>query len=157
MIPLILIDVDGVLNLLFSERDPAGLVEIDARPGKGRFRLLLDPLHGEWLKKLAQETGAELAWGSTWEDHANTWVGPHIGLPRLPAAPVRDYGKRSVIAWTQDRPFVWFDDDEAVIGTADSAPAGKGILVSLRTGLTEDHIREARQWLPGKQEAPEEV
>lgn len=156
--PLILIDVDGVLNLLFSHRDPVTLVTVDARPfnDSRTFTLLLDPVHGGWLLRLAAETGGELAWGSTWENHANDWVGPRIGLPHLPAAPVSQRQKRSVIPWTAGRRFVWFDDDPAVKAAADTDAVQPHlvILVDERTGLTEEHVAAAREWLLGNKEPP---
>jgi hypothetical protein len=108
------------------------------------------------LLNLAEETGAELAWGTTWEHDANTFVGPVIGLPELPVEPLkrvnglRDTKPAGVVPWTLGRPFVWFDDDLTVPGDC-LALAGVQphlvIPVDESTGLTDEHMAAARDWL----------
>ena len=116
--PLILVDVDGVLNvaasaavrrrLCYHEGWRQKRVELNV----GAFRLFWNPASGPLLRKLADETGAELAWGTTWEEYANLVVGPLVGLPRLPVCPVADFPHKAngIVPWTGGRPFVWFDD-----------------------------------------------
>jgi hypothetical protein len=43
------------------------------------LRVWLNPSHGPALRSL----GYELIWCTTWENDANTWIGPHVGLPKL--------------------------------------------------------------------------
>src|SRR5262249_55433647 len=74
--PLVLVDVDGVLNPARSHAlgyrrhwvFPAGLAH----------RLLLNPSHGPMLTELAEAAGAELVWASYWRNRANTWVAPRV-------------------------------------------------------------------------------
>jgi len=167
--PLILVDVDGVLNVITSARERRRLcfhegwqqrrVELDA----GTFRLFFNPASGPLLTRLARETGAELAWGTTWEEYANLVVGPLLGLPRLPVAPVADFPHKAhgIIAWTAGRPFVWFDDEpDAAEVTAALAADQAHLVVSVneREGITEKHAEIARNWLrefgQGQQEVP---
>ena len=84
--PLVLVDVDGVLNPARSHA-----------PGyRGRWvfpcgvahRLLLNPAHGPLLTELARVAGAELVWASYWRNRANTWVAPWVGLPPLRFVPI---------------------------------------------------------------------
>jgi len=158
MRPLILVDVDGVLNVAASAKVRKRLVyhdgwvqrKVDA--GGLTFRLCVNPVFGGWLRKLAADTGAELAWGTTWEEYANPYVGPLVGLPPLPYAPVRDGAHKAdgIVPWTQGRPFVWFDDEpDAVKVTARLAGAQAHLVVAVNesVGLTEDHIAQAREWL----------
>lgn len=156
--PLVLIDVDGVLNVAASAKVRKRLVYhegwIQKRVDAGGlvFRLCVNPASGGWLRKLAAETGAELAWGTTWEEYANLCVGPLIGLPPLRHAVVRDGGHKAdgIEPWTQGRPFVWFDDEpDAAEVTARLAGTQPHLVVYVdeRTGLTEAHVTEAREWL----------
>jgi hypothetical protein len=76
--PLVLVDVDGVLNPFQSRTG-------DYRrhwvfPGGIAHRLLLNPGHGPMLLELARASGAELVWATYWRDRANTWIAPRIGL-----------------------------------------------------------------------------
>ena len=156
--PLILVDVDGVLNVITSAAERRRLCYHEGWRHKrvelpvGAFRLFWNPASGPLLRQLAAETGAELAWGTTWEEYANLVVGPLVGLPRLPVCPVADFPHKAhgIIAWTAGRPFVWFDDEpDAAEVTAALAGAQPHLVVSVdeRTGLTEAHASIAREWL----------
>lgn len=164
MRPLILVDVDGVLNPSFSAKTRRyleyheGWKTCYANPMGTEFRLFLNPAHGRWLLDLAQETGAELAWGTTWEHYANKHIGPRIGLPGLPVAPMPKAYKtgglyhkaQGFVPWTAGRPFCWLDDEpdagEVTAKLAGSQPH-KVIYVDEHTGLTQGHISQAREWL----------
>lgn len=115
--PLILLDVDGVLNpYLGPLRD--GYVEHRLLT----YRVRLNMEHGVQLQKIAHETGAELVWASTWEHEANDYIGSRIGLPPLPVIEVcrkndtvdrADYRWKfgPVLEYAAGRPLLWFDDD----------------------------------------------
>lgn len=158
--PLILIDVDGVLNAL---RRPGPEWQHYKRMCDGRtFNLWLNPAHGPMLRNLAEETGAELVWATTWEHDANTAIGPTIGLPELPVIEVSKgeglegrgcCSKTPAVAeYVNGRPFVWFDDD---LGKADRAwlenhpnvDRFRLIHVGPNPGIKPAHFREAREWL----------
>jgi hypothetical protein len=168
MRPLILIDVDGVLNPSFSCKTRRRLQYHEGwitRKGWFRgleYRLFLNPAHGRWLRDLASETGAELAWGTTWEECASSQVGKWLGLPELPHVPfgfVR-HKAEGIVPWTSGRPFAWFDD-EPDAGPVTAKLAGdqlhKVIWVDEHTGLTRHHIGYAREWLLGIKEASGDV
>jgi hypothetical protein len=154
--PLVLLDVDGVLNPL--RRSP-GYQRYRATPNGITYRLLLNPRHGPLLTGLAEATGTELVWASYWTDAANEWIGPRVGLPRLRAIPIppRDprftYGgwkARHVAEWIGERPFVWLEDEPDVPDAlADGPPLGPHLIVSIdpEEGLTGKHVEEARDWL----------
>lgn len=157
--PLILIDVDGVLNPAFSSSTRGhrvyreGWVQKKIDVAGLTFRVVINPDHGSWLLKLAEETGAELAWGTTWTEDANRYIGPLVGLPRLPVAPVPPgirHKADGFVPWTAGRPFLWFDDEpDAASVTARLAVSQphKVIWVDERVGLTRTHIDYARDWL----------
>ena len=160
--PLVLVDVDGVLNPARSHAPgyraqwvfPAGLAH----------RLLLNPSHGSMLTELAEVTGAELVWASYWRNRANTWVAPRVGLPSLRFVPIRrrwrpypgsslgSWKASNVAAWVGQRPFVWFEDDaEAVARLAKQPGLGRHLMVKVDPviGLTGSHVEQARAWLDG--------
>lgn len=65
----------------------------------------------------------ELVWATTWEQEANEWIGPVLGLPALPvvcwpqesARPEQERGglfwkTRTLADYAAARPFAWVDD-----------------------------------------------
>ncbi|MER7754915.1 HAD domain-containing protein [Kitasatospora sp. NPDC097643] len=119
--PLLLLDVDGVLNPVCPHPD-AGF---DTHTLLG-YSVLLSPRHGEWLRELAAVY--DLVWATTWEEDANTHIAPAIGLPTLPVVRFTGYVPRpddprvplmelfSARKWAPllrhaaGRPFAWVDD-----------------------------------------------
>jgi hypothetical protein len=155
----VLLDVDGVLNPDFSAAVRGHLASHEGWVGRwcdlpeGRFQLFVNPRHGQWLRELVRETGARLAWGTTWQDAANRYVAPLLGLPRLPVAPIRaGTGKAlSIVAWTDGAPFAWIDNNEAELRAAGRLAGDIGqeflpVPVDEETGLTEEHIARVRDW-----------
>ncbi|WP_084964677.1 HAD domain-containing protein [Thermoactinospora rubra] len=156
--PLVLVDVDGVLNPLA------------ARPGFRRYQcairdetytVRLNEAHGTWLMELALSARAELVWATTWEEAANEWIAPRIGLPPLPVIPMAPdlpcelgemFKTPHVAEYVAGRPFVWFDDqvfeeDEKYLGARRGIGPFLLINVDPRLGLTREHIECAREWL----------
>jgi hypothetical protein len=154
--PLVLIDVDGVLNPL--ERSP-GYQRYRATPNGITYRLLLNPRHGPLLTGLADATGAELIWATYWRDAANEWIGSRIGLPQLPAIPIPPRDARyslggwkvlHVAEWIRGRPFVWLEDEPDVAEELAARPdVGPHLVVPVdpEEGLTDAHVARARHWL----------
>lgn len=119
----------------------------------------LNPGHGPALLKLADETGAELVWATTWEHLANEYIGPALGLPKLP---VIEWGFKSfhwkydaVLEYTNGAPFVWFDDQfpeltlERDWFEAKRGPDSRHLLhyVNPKIGLVESDFEAAKIWL----------
>jgi hypothetical protein len=161
--PLVLVDVDGVLN-------PGRPSSTEYRrhwvfPGGLVHRLSLNPNHGVMLMELARETGAELVWGSYWRNRANTWIAPRIGLPPLRFVPIPtprpsrwstpgQWKAEQVAAWIGRVPFVWLEDDPSIPGhLAGHRGLGQHLVVSVdpAVGLTHDHVERARTWLKALQ------
>ena len=158
--PLVLVDVDGVLNPARSHAP--GYRRQWVFPGGLAHRLLLNPSHGPLLNELAQVAGAELVWASYWRNRANTWVAPRVGLPPLRFVPIprrrRPHAGSSlgtwkachVAAWVGQTPFVWFEDDaDAVSRLARQQGLGRHLVVKVDPviGLTGSHVKHARAWL----------
>ncbi|MEU8778275.1 HAD domain-containing protein [Streptomyces sp. NPDC048606] len=125
MKPLLLIDVDGPLNpyAAKAQRRPEGYGTHRMRPTgftEGRpLRVWLNPDHGAELLALADLY--DLVWATTWKDEANDWIGPRLGLPRLPfidwpvmhgRSPRGTFWKTQyILPYAAGRPFAWIDDD----------------------------------------------
>lgn len=163
--PLLFIDVDGVLNpdSRSSGRRPDGYITHRMRPsgpwqlpGSKALRVWLNPSHGGYLMALP----FELVWGTTWEHEANEWIGPHLGLPKLPVVeftkpitrrPDHVHWKLpDLISYATGRPFAWLDDE---ISARDGEYArehhsGPSALIQVAPfiGLTEDHLSRLRSW-----------
>jgi len=111
--PLLLVDVDGVLNPWLATETPAGFREYSFFPGE---RVLLSEGHGVLLRELA--CSFELVWATAWEHRANRLICPAIALPELPVIEFplagTDFGFRklpSVIESVGDRACAWIDDE----------------------------------------------
>jgi hypothetical protein len=158
--PLILVDVDGVIAIPRAYASYHG----EAVLGGLTVRVSCNPGAGQALLKLAEDTGAELAWCTMWEEWANEGIASILGLPPLPVAQVRDplsepywehgrkFGLKAtyVLPWARGRRFVWFDDDHGELREASRLMLpGQGlpVLVSPRAGLNPRHVEEARKWL----------
>lgn len=91
MRPLVLLDVDGVLNAVSRDPDPTAWQDwrTGTAPARGRdWRVLWSPsvveaVHG-WLEV------AEVQWLTTWGHEANDGLRDLLGLPELPVAGTDD-------------------------------------------------------------------
>jgi len=113
--PLLLIDVDGVLNPYLGASDvvPEGY----GAHRLGGMSVVLCASHGRWLHELAALF--DLVWASTWEADAEALIGPTIGAPA--GIPHLTFSERDPEDWTWklpaverhvgDRPVAWLDDD----------------------------------------------
>jgi hypothetical protein len=154
--PLLLIDVDGVLNPLAVQPPghvPPGFTAYDM----DGLRVLLAAHHGMWLSELAVDF--DLVWATSWEHDADRLIAESIGLPRgLPVitfdSPPGDWTSKlpDVIRFVADRPLAWIDDD---LGPEVYSWAGSRTVSTLliqpdhRVGLTSAHIDRLRAFALG--------
>ncbi|MEU7003070.1 HAD domain-containing protein [Nonomuraea sp. NPDC046570] len=156
---LLLVDVDGVLN-------PFGRPTPDFRRYRCEvigetYTVHLNARHGARLLDLALRTRAELVWATTWEDAANEWIAPRLGLPQLPVIPMgpprlsetEEMFKTPYVAdYVRGRPFVWFDDqtrdaDEDYLRKHQGVGDFLLVHVDPERGLTGEHLAMAHDWL----------
>ncbi len=147
MRPLLLLDVDGVLNPL-GVREAPGFTPHRV----GGMRVLLSTNHGRWLRELAD--AFDLAWATSWERDADL-IAERIGIPRgLPAIEFTDQSEWTVklpdvVRYVGDRAVAWVDDQlgPEVRAWAESR-AVPTLLVETdsRVGLTSAHIERLRTW-----------
>lgn len=158
--PLVLIDVDGVVNLgQFMSSARRSRLHRSEGWYSGRAagwddpyaeRIVLNRRWGPMLRSLADE-GAELAWATAWNEAANWHISPLLGLGELPVAPAMDKRKAyTVVPWTEGRPWAWLEDrqDELTVASALSHRRPHlPVLVDPLEGLSWDHIERVRKWL----------
>jgi hypothetical protein len=149
--PLLLIDVDGVLNPLAVQPPghvPPGFAAHDLEG----LRVLLAAQHGSWLSELAVDF--DLVWATSWEHDADRLIAERVGLPRgLPVitfdSPPEDWTSKlpDVIRFVADRPVAWIDDDlgPEVYSWADSRTVSTLLIQpDHRVGLTSAHVDRLR-------------
>ncbi|TDP66876.1 HAD domain-containing protein [Actinokineospora alba] len=163
--PLVLLDVDGPLNpFAGSAETRVGFVEHRIRLSRWNkrkvLRLWLNPALGPALLGLAERTGAQLAWATTWGHRANTVIGPAICLPVLRVVELDDSGGRwkfpAVERFAAGRPLVWLDGDfdfypaerDAFLGRRVGVPTELW-RVDPRVGLNTDDVATVEAWLGG--------
>ena len=166
--PWLFLDVDGPLNPYAAPagRLPRGYSLHRMRPASWPaanpdLPVWLDPGHGVHLGRLTAHF--TLAWATTWEDDANTMIGPLIGLPRLPVVywpRGREQTETGVfwktaplVRFADGAPFAWVDDeirdeDRAYVARHHPAPA---LLhrVDPRTGLRGSDFAVLGEWARG--------
>lgn len=158
--PLVFIDIDGVLNPEFSNKQARNqgfrsYSIMDYQSG-WRYRVHLSREHGRWLNSLTDI--ADLAWATTWNDQANIHISPKIGLLELPVAEtmphanpkIRDHKLPGIFKMSKGRPFVWIDDNILPTDVSElDMYEGSFMLcyVNPKIGLTEQHIDSIREWI----------
>jgi hypothetical protein len=159
-VPVVLIDVDGVLSLYGRN--------LDIRHG-GRWLNVDGILH--FLSESAAEPLLRLAsdfdcvWCTGWEDRADEYLRPHYGLPRplthltFSSAPAGAHWKLGAIdaAFGPSRPLAWIDDtlDAGCRAWARDRP-GPTLLVDTEppVGLRPEHAERIAGWAAAIVDAP---
>lgn len=149
--PLLMLDVDGVLNP-FDGPCPPGFTEHDLFPGEEPIRV--NPAHGTWITELA--SSFDITWATGWNEEANLRFAPLIGITAtfpvlaMPAAPFHPGDKLLLIdGFAQARPVAWMDDAhtaEARHWSATRAEPTLLIPVNPAIGLTRAAVDQALTW-----------
>ena len=152
-IPVLLVDVDGVISLFGFHMDkrPAGaFLSVDGIPH------YLSSTAGEHLRALSERF--ELVWCTGWEERANEYLVHALGLPTPlhyltfdgpPGAEARHWKLDAIEAHVgADRPLAWVDDDHAGCEAWAEARPGPTLLVTARPheGITAVHVEKLLTW-----------
>lgn len=182
--PVVAIDIDGVLRLAAPPEGPgpegAYPVEMTMRrdaypqayhrpPRWGRDGTLtrtywLSGVGADWVRSLLAR-GVEVVWATTWQEYANVYFAPALGVPELPVATT---GKE-VHGWDSSdwksirlrqrfpgRPLVWIDDNPVsadkfsineIRSPRDRALAYFHYIGHPREGIRADEIETVEGWL----------
>ena len=153
-IPLLLFDVDGVLNPYAAPGCPPGYTEHELFPGEEA--VLVCAAHGEWLAELAIRF--QLVWATGWGAEANRLLAPLLQIPELPVigfppVPFHPRDKLPAVArYARGRSLAWVDDqfpaETRGWAAAREAPT---LLVEVdpAEGLTRPVIDECLRWAEG--------
>lgn len=159
--PLLLIDVDGVLNCIC--RNPhARMYDVFSF---GPYRIAIRHETGRWLKRLSESFHP--VWCTMWDEQANLVLAPRLGLPELPVIPCDERRYDAPMEWeglslhskipcivehVGDRAFAWVDDEIGSHDTAwsrqrDDEEAPTYLLkIDPRMGLLEHHVNKLVGW-----------
>lgn len=108
--PVLLVDIDGVLNVFGVENCPAGYSEFELFPEDDEPARLC-AIHGEWLGELGEQF--DLTWASAWGFDAHRLLGPILGMSEFPCGkaslgphccPARSDGKNAGPVGARARP-----------------------------------------------------
>ena len=161
--PIILLDVDGVLNPCPWKPEDSPDWKFEPRwpssTESGAFPLSLSKEMGQALADL----NCQIRWLTTWiltEDFANPEIGKRLGWDRLPVCHIErrfsdNYWKPTAvqkILETEGPKVVWIDDDAdyyAQVFDGISDPFGRLLIIcpDSHVGLTRDHIDTIKVFL----------
>lgn len=169
--PILLLDVDGVLNGLGGPEalcpDWKWNAPFHSSLESGGFKLTLSREMGDAIRAL----DLDVRWLTTWREHANPEVGARLGWGLLPVANreveqdrfgslVIDRGKghaAKVLLANPGPPVVWIDDDAPWIGVANLDPHGRLVATiqpDYLAGLSRAEIDRVRDVLGQQTDAP---
>jgi hypothetical protein len=165
--PILLLDVDGVLNAVLFD-----LPEGWQRGIYNGFVLSWNPTVTARLRALHESARVELQWLTTWTRRADALLAEPMGLPRGLKTHDRDdvlptgfegerrgisgwwklAAARAVVEAEPGRRIVWIDDDlaEQAEDTSEWLAANGHVLVvapDLFTGLTHEELDRVEAWL----------
>ena len=151
-LPVLFLDVDGVLNPYAAAGCPAEYEEFPFFPDEDP-PIRLCRKHGEWVRELAERF--EVVWATGWGSEANRLIAPVLGLSQLPliVLPSALFDPRekvpAVAAYADQRPAVWIDDTltpEAWAWASDRGVPTLLIDVDPAIGLTRGAVDTALSW-----------
>lgn len=172
MIPVWLLDIDGVVNACTPKPDPS----IWPRNTWREAKILGFPCKAaqpvlDFILEVHESGRAEIRWHTTWQEDAQKFA-DEFGMPTLPIQDAPEFNRRLYdnamqgrdttwwkrpAAWrvlTQEqRPLIWTDDDITYSlgrrGQDEMRALGPALLIgpNERTGLTPKHLRHIGDFL----------
>ena len=152
-LPVLLVDVDGVISLFgfhMDKRPGGAFLTVDGIPH------YLSSEAGDHLRALSEQF--ELVWCTGWEERANEYLIHALALPAplhhlcfdgSPGAADRNWKLDAIEAHVApDRPLAWIDDDHAGCQAWAAERPGPTLLVTAQPheGITAAHVEELLAW-----------
>ena len=168
--PLLGIDVDGVLNAATNHFKPRVYDLHTVHIGRASFTVLFNKRLAGWLEKLTDHFIP--VWCTMWDDEANLYLSPLLGLPSLPFIPCGHLHIQDDLTWRGQevhhkvkciepligkRAFAWIDDEiDMWPGTrawadhrADEVAPTRLVRTNEREGLLGHHVSQLIDWAEG--------
>jgi hypothetical protein len=150
--PLLLLDIDGVLNPYAATACPSGFREEMLFEGEGEEPIRVCAEHGAWIEELIPVF--DVVWASGWSDDAQVLATvlslprfPCVTLPSVPFDPIEKLP--SVAAHVGSRPAAWVDDvltDAAYEWAANRGAPTLLVEPDPAVGLLRQHVDELMDW-----------
>ncbi len=184
-LPVLLLDIDGVLNACSKKPDrnvwPAeSWLDGKASDGRREFPILWSNNVADFIRRVDQEGRAEIRWHTTWQQEASA-VAKLLDLPDFPVQEAPEWGDYLIrgrvklhddewwkvgaalrVVEVEKRPLVWIDDDadrwNLPQATKDRIVAAAPALIvcpSSLCGLSPKNLRMIDEFLT--EHAPKEV
>lgn len=156
--PIWFLDIDGVVNALADGIPPGYRRTTAITMGRG-WRIVYHPDVIDFINRIHREGLAEVRWLTTWEQDARRTLAPKVGLDAFPAYDIPDtdspcgWWKADIVAATietEDRPFIWTDDDlasEDVEFLLNNPPHSLAVATAPSTGLTAEVLVTISEFL----------
>lgn len=161
MIPIWLLDVDGVINAVTA--DGIGYKKLRAESSGRGFLIHYRQCVIDFINRVQADHLAEVRWLTTWCDDAAKNLAPAVGLVEC-SVESSDYPGHGAVWWKAitakrlmeaepDRAFVWTDDDLAYANRLGELKWMKGrdkhLLISpdTRRGLDDSHLLDIEVFL----------
>jgi hypothetical protein len=151
-LPLLLLDLDGVLNPFAAATCLDGYEERMLFEGEDPVRFCFQ--HGEWIRELARV--GDVLWATGWGATANEVYLPLLGLEPLPFVqfpPIpfeAELKVPAIDAVVGDRPAVWIDDNHTAAGLHWAATrTAPTLLVPIdpAAGWRREHVDQTLKWM----------
>lgn len=155
--PLILLDIDGVLNRIGSKARATPVWPDETTRKCNKFTIRYSPTVVNKINEWSRTGKAEILWLTTWNENARNKFAPFLGLDDFYSARDHDNKIKSVdsIAIAQaypDRRICWIDDvvgfhsmlDEDKIWKNRKSPT---LLLQTQTHLGEEHLKIVEKFL----------
>jgi hypothetical protein len=150
--PVVLLDLDGVLNPFGAPTCPVGHEERVLFEGEEPVRF--HPAHGDWIRELAGV--GDLWWATGWGENANDRYVPLLGVgplpvvrfPPVPFAP--ELKVPAIHAAVGSRPAAWIDDNHTDAGRRWAAARRSPTLlvpIDPATGWTRTDVDHVVEWV----------
>lgn len=151
-LPLLLVDIDGVLNPYAATTCPDGYTEYAVFPEDDQ-PMRIAKVHGEWLRELGESF--DVVWASGWGFDAHTRLSPILDIPELPwvpfpPIPFEPAAKVSAVgAYVGEHAAAWVDD--RLVPAAWEWAESRGVPTLLvpvdpAIGLIRRHVDELITW-----------
>jgi len=165
--PVLLLDVDGVVNALRPAGEWADYVMVEVVGGGVTWPITYSPTVVRRLNAIHADGLAEIRWLTTWEDEAASNIAPALGFLDFVVAGVQvdhrptGFGE-SWWKWTvakaydpERQPLAWVDDDLGFLGYYEALawarrrPQTLALAPAAASGLLADDLDTLETWLKG--------